>query len=214
MKNQPDLSTKDWLDLAWGYFQQHAQQRITLFNFFVIFSTVMTTGYISSINGSYPIMGVVVSILEILLAILFLKIEQRNKFLIYHVKEIIIGIERAHFPNGTAAEKDFSIFHSEKQKSEKELGKKIFFEPKMITHGRAYRAIYNLFLFAASFALLWAIYLSCLSMSYKKEKNIVNNAENTILDKILDSRDSLLNIKLEELSNKLQKKDSIETISK
>ena len=45
------IENKDILNTSWLYFQQHAQQRISYFNFFVAFSTLLTTGMISTFQG-------------------------------------------------------------------------------------------------------------------------------------------------------------------
>lgn len=51
--NNDNISKKEMLMIAWNYFQQHAQQRISYFNFFVAFSALITTGMISTFQEDY-----------------------------------------------------------------------------------------------------------------------------------------------------------------
>ncbi len=69
---------------AWDYFQLHSSQRLAVFNFYILISSVTITAYFSSyktdLNLQYarPALAVILSVL----AFIFWKLDQRTKFLI------------------------------------------------------------------------------------------------------------------------------------
>lgn len=168
------LTDKEWLDLSWKYFQQHAQQRVSYFNFFIVFSSVLTTGYVSSFQKSYglPGVGIGVSLIQLFVAFIFIKIDQRNSRLIKHAENAIKKFEEAG-----ASAMTFPLFTSEDQETKLEQQKNqstfIFFQH--FTHGRSFRWIYSFFLLLG----LTGIILSSLTLALKKneteQKPVVNN---------------------------------------
>jgi hypothetical protein len=85
------MEAKDKFDYAWKYFSQHADQRISLMNYFVILSTVLTTGlsstYADRLQSTYAdrlqnhIVGAILGFLLLLISVIFYKLDARNKFL-------------------------------------------------------------------------------------------------------------------------------------
>jgi hypothetical protein len=65
----------------WNYFQVHASQRLTTFNFYILISTVISTGFLIVI-ANMPIFALVLSIMLISLSFVFWKLDIRNKQLI------------------------------------------------------------------------------------------------------------------------------------
>jgi amino acid permease len=95
MGNKGSIKESDVLDLAWKYFQLHAQQRLLCFNFFVVFSSLMTTGLVATFKEKYEahFIGFVIGLILSLISFIFYKIDQRNKFLIKHGENVIKEIE-------------------------------------------------------------------------------------------------------------------------
>jgi hypothetical protein len=69
---------------AWDYFQMHASQRLTTFNFYIVISSVVTTALFSTFQKDYkvPVLGIPLGFLLILFSYIFWKVDQRNKQLI------------------------------------------------------------------------------------------------------------------------------------
>jgi hypothetical protein len=69
---------------AWQYFHMHAAQRLTTFNYYVVMSSVITTGIFAASLKDYPIVGgtLLLGIVLILLSITFWKLDKRNRELI------------------------------------------------------------------------------------------------------------------------------------
>lgn len=117
------------LDHAWGYFVLHANQRITVFNYFVIFAGVLCTGIAASIQSTPRLaaVGVALGGLLIILSFVFWRLDQRTAFLIKHAEDLIATLEPELAP----------LLASEVQKTtdaKKSQG--------LWTYGRAFRTIF------------------------------------------------------------------------
>lgn len=76
---------------AWAYFNLHASQRITIFNYFVVFSGILTTGLAAAIQAPprLAVVGVALGLLLCLLSFLFWQLDRRTSFLIKHAEDAI-----------------------------------------------------------------------------------------------------------------------------
>ncbi len=76
---------------AWAYFNLHAGQRITIFNYFVVFSGILTTGLAAAIQAPPRLatVGVALGLLLCLLSFLFWQLDRRTSFLIKHAEDAI-----------------------------------------------------------------------------------------------------------------------------
>ena len=110
--NEKEITDKEWLDLAWKHFQQHAQQRILYMNYFVVFSTILSTGLISTfqINFQMPVIGIGIGLIQVFLSFIFFKIDERNRFLTKHSETSIVSIETLYKEKH---ESNFQLFSSE-----------------------------------------------------------------------------------------------------
>jgi hypothetical protein len=140
------ISDKEWLDLAWKYFQQHAQQRISYFNFFVIFSTILTTGLVTTFQKSYemPLIAFAIGAIQAFLSFMFLKIDERNKFLTKHAEKTIRTLE-ANVKNSN--EQGTQLFTNEdiETNKKKQENKQRWWLGRFYTHGQSYTIIYMFF---------------------------------------------------------------------
>lgn len=92
------IEAKDVFNMTWNYFQQHAQQRIAYFNYFVVFQVCMTTGLLATFKPEFEayFMGVGIGLLQILISFVFWKIDERNKFLTKHGESALIEFEKKY----------------------------------------------------------------------------------------------------------------------
>lgn len=83
-------------EYAWSYFQLHANQRMSTFNFYIVISALITTGLISSLTGDKEsfLLSVILSISLVVVSFIFWKLDQRVSFLIKHAEETLIKIEK------------------------------------------------------------------------------------------------------------------------
>lgn len=115
-----NIDNNEIIKYAWNYFDLHAKQRTSVFNFFVIFSTVVTTAlattFHQTIRAHY--VGIVLGILLIFISFAFWKLDERNKFLTRHGEEALKRIEK-EFNLATNDERNpIFIFTSEELRTE------------------------------------------------------------------------------------------------
>jgi len=88
------------LEHTWGYFQLHANQRVTVFNYFVVFSGLLVTGMAAAAQTSprFAIVGVGLGLLLCLLSYVFFRLDQRVSFLIKNSEDVIKRLEPSSAP--------------------------------------------------------------------------------------------------------------------
>lgn len=98
---------------AWKYFELHANQRIAVFNFFLILSGALAAGIAATLQGTqrFSLLGVGLGILLALVAFVFWKLDQRVSFLVKHGELALAEIE-ATFPD-----RGLQLFHQEPAKT-------------------------------------------------------------------------------------------------
>lgn len=91
MADDPDVA----LEHAWRYFQLHADQRISVFNFFVAIASLLAAGIAFGLQGPRDLwpLGGVASFLMIVLAFVFWKLDQRVSGMIKVAEDVIVGAE-------------------------------------------------------------------------------------------------------------------------
>lgn len=90
-----DEDDKLALEYAWRYFQMHAQQRISVFNYFIATSTLLVTG-IGFVLHAPPdtwFLGLAAGILLMLLSLIFWKLDARVSSFIKVSEEVIARAE-------------------------------------------------------------------------------------------------------------------------
>lgn len=114
---------------AWAYFELHANQRVTVFNYFVVFSGILATGLAASIQATPPlaIVGIVLGLLLSLLSYLFWQLDRRTSFLIKHAEDAI----KAKEPTGAPLMSEEVNKTAEAQKND-----------GLWTYGKAFRTIF------------------------------------------------------------------------
>jgi hypothetical protein len=121
-ENQPFLRKQ-----AWDYFSTHASQRMTIFNFYIVLSSLTATSYFASFKSdsnlgpARPALGMLLC----LFAFIFWKLDQRNKFLIKNAEQAL-----RHFENSDSSEDVTKVFTYEEMKTNtkqvKGFGKLLF----------------------------------------------------------------------------------------
>lgn len=91
---------KDILAYSLKYFEIHAAQRMSVFNFFIVLSTIILTGLATCVFGDemYVPIGVPLGLLLTALALTFWKLDQRTSFLVKRAEKALEHLETVHFP--------------------------------------------------------------------------------------------------------------------
>jgi hypothetical protein len=71
-------------DQAWKYFELHASQRLTIFNFYIALCSAITAGLVASYSKDFlhPLVRTLFGVLLILFSVVFWKLDERVKLLI------------------------------------------------------------------------------------------------------------------------------------
>ena len=84
------------LEHAWRYFELHANQRMSLFNYFLVLSGAVAAGLAATLQGSqrFSSLGVALGLLLALVSFVFWKLDQRVSFLIKHAESALSELEK------------------------------------------------------------------------------------------------------------------------
>ena len=191
------IKEKEVLDLAWKYFQQHAQQRIGYFNFFVVFSVLMTTGLLTTFQEKFAahFIGIAIGLILSLISFIFWKIDERNKYLTKHGENAIKEIEKKyHFDIQFEDLNKLQIFSCEENTTceLKSTEGCLPFYRRQISHSKSFNIIFLVF-------FLIGIFGSIASAYYQLDRaKIVDTANRQKAD-----QEALINQKLEETNRRL-----------
>ena len=92
-----DSASDAMLTHAWRYFELHANQRMSVFNFFLALSGVVSAGLAALMQGSAQLsfLGALLGLLLILVSFVIWKLDQRVSFLIKHAETALSELESA-----------------------------------------------------------------------------------------------------------------------
>ncbi len=80
-------------EYAWRYFDFHAKQRTTMFNFFLLFSGLLVNGCFLLVHQGHYLLLLSSSILGIAITLIFLFLERRNEELVHIAEDILRAVE-------------------------------------------------------------------------------------------------------------------------
>ena len=128
--NDGNFSQESLRKEAWDYFQMHAGQRLSTFNFYIVISSVLSTALFTSFQKDYRVPGVS-AILGFLLAFfsfIFWRLDLRNKELIKNAEAALKFFESAREPMDSA--EGFHVtklfLHEEYKTGKKRSGRYLF----------------------------------------------------------------------------------------
>jgi hypothetical protein len=104
-------------EYAWQYFKIHAEQRMSLFNFFVVISALLTAALSATWKKDceYPIFGFFLSGVMMVISFVFWKLNQRVAYFIKHAEAALMDIE-----NVSLKSEDLTrLFGLEREKTKK-----------------------------------------------------------------------------------------------
>jgi hypothetical protein len=81
-------------EYAWKYFDFHATQRTTMFNFFIIFSGIFISVCAKLLETKHYIFLLIASVIGLGITVMFIFLERRNEELVHISEEILRTIEK------------------------------------------------------------------------------------------------------------------------
>jgi Mn2+/Fe2+ NRAMP family transporter len=124
------------LDHAWNHFEYHAQQRLSLFNFYTIFCGLIVAAWASIMTADNPLpaAGVCLGLLLPVVSFVFWRMDQRNAYLTKRSESLMGEAE------GKLFERQDLLFCGEE--ADKHLASPIRPLAKQWSHGTSLRIIF------------------------------------------------------------------------
>ncbi len=67
---------------AWEWFKYHASQRMTVFNFFLLITAALTTGFVTTVVGQHYLAALALAAIELIVIASFFQLDRRNSQLV------------------------------------------------------------------------------------------------------------------------------------
>ena len=97
-RDRSDAPTlREMQEYAWGYFELHANQRMSVFKFFVTLATFMVAGLSAAFVQGSQAVSVLFGLLLLVTSFVFCKLDERTRFLIKNSEGALRLLERQLF---------------------------------------------------------------------------------------------------------------------
>ena len=137
---------------AWNYFHLHAGQRMSLFNFFVLISALLT----AALGGTFGedckshILGLFLGLTLPVISFVFWRIDQRVAYLVKRAEGTLKSLETSWANKENAVDENTALFSAENRNTAKlraELCRKYPFQAWVcpVTYSECFRVIYVVF---------------------------------------------------------------------
>ncbi|OHB77268.1 MAG: hypothetical protein A2Z25_14320 [Planctomycetes bacterium RBG_16_55_9] len=121
MSHSPNA--KERIEYAWNYFQLHAGQRMSLFNFFVVISALLTGGLATSIRNDnefeHAIIRILLGVGLMITSFVFWKLDQRVRYLIKHAENALKKMEHCFLIENESQDNSSALFLAEEEQTVK-----------------------------------------------------------------------------------------------
>lgn len=141
---------------AWDYFVLHASQRMTVFNFYIILSALITTSYVASFNNhsNLAFFRIALAALLSLFAFVFWKLDERTKRLVK------IGEEALKYFEGTISSDEVAkVFTREEIETSRKRAVQARWNPRerLLSYSDCFQIIFGAFFLAGVVELIISI---------------------------------------------------------
>ncbi len=153
----------DQRQYVWNYFQLHASQRLSTFNFYIVISTAIAAGYLVTIGvGSIPIPAILLGFTISLLSFIFWKLDVRNKQMIKNAEEALKYLEALTYTLRNTNESNvLKIFTYEEEQTNRMKGSKSFWPWKNhYSYSKCFNIVFAVFGILGLLGTAYAIAIS------------------------------------------------------
>ncbi len=155
--------TSDQRQYVWDYFQLHASQRLTTFNFYIVISTAIATGYIVTLGvSSIPVLAILLGFTISLLSFIFWKLDVRNKLLIKNAEEALKYLEALTYTPGDKNESNvLKIFtYEEEQTNRMKMSKSFWPWKNHYSYSKCFNIVFAVFGIMGLLGTVYAIVIT------------------------------------------------------
>ena len=145
------LNKNDFYNILWNYFSMHANQRMQLFNFYIIIECFLLGGYftVTQFINNHGLYRIIICILVIMFSIVFFLLDFRTKTMIKIVEKSIIEIEQKH---KVIIGNEFMIFTNENEITGLNHSKFYFY--KLLSYSKLFFLIFLCFSLIGIFGII------------------------------------------------------------
>jgi len=138
---------------AWDYFELHAGQRMSLFNFFVLISALLTAGLASTFKKDcdLQLLAFILGLSLLVISLVFWRLDLRVGSFVKHAEETLKSLEKPWEKEEGNLDENSALFSAEDRKTTKlraDLRKKYrCFQPWIcpVTYYECFRLVYIVF---------------------------------------------------------------------
>ncbi len=148
----PDEEQNDQsLNHAWRYFELHANQRMSVFNFFLVLSGIVLAGLAATLQSSspVPVFGLVLGLLLSLVSYIFWKLDQRVSFLIKFAECSLAELEGSLPEAGRLFRREPAASHGPQSTGN--------FWTRQWTYGRSFRVAFSIMALFGVGGAIWSL---------------------------------------------------------
>ncbi len=159
----PDTKPKDdafLRKLAWDYFATHASQRMSIFNFYIALSSVVTATYFASFKNDSNLQSArpILALLLLFFSFIFWKLDERNKVLIKNSERALRFFERT-----VSGDVETKVFTKEKTETDERRARvrgigKLLFWRLHLSYSDCFNLVFTAFALVGFGGLIPAIY--------------------------------------------------------
>ena len=107
LKAEAQGKTLEWVrTYAWDWFEYHAGQRTSMFNYGLAAAAILAAGYGSAIDKD-PMVAFAIGAVGTLVSLSFVAVDGRNKFLVNHGEVMLRAVEATLVPRVVVAQTEF-----------------------------------------------------------------------------------------------------------
>ena len=104
-----EFKLKMKMDYAWNWFKLHAEQRMKLFNYFLITTGILFTAFIQSVNYEIWELSLSVCVIGVFESLAYLVFDIRNRKLIKYAADVMHDIENNYLFTEELKEEDRTL---------------------------------------------------------------------------------------------------------
>ena len=133
-----ELSPRDMQQYVWCYFELHANQRMSVFKFFIGLATFLTASLLAAAVQKHHVAGALLGALLTLVSFVFWRLDERTCFLIERSERALEELEDVFFGNDAGSLRRLQLFREEKMETDNMTG-------VLTTYGQCLKALFFTF---------------------------------------------------------------------
>ena len=97
---------------AWDWFEYHARQRVTMFNYFLLAMGILATAYVQSLRQGPRAVALAVALMGVVVSAIFWLLDWRNKQLVDMGEQLLRELEQKRIFAGFGSGRDSELQHA------------------------------------------------------------------------------------------------------